>query len=323
MVHLSRGRGGWWRLPRFHRLGRLCVADPCSDGRAEDSSYSSFHSTSCSSFYVTFFDPICTILSTYPPICHQVSAYGSGAPVLAAADMPSGTPVMRGPGWNWGGQDGRPFAVGSAMPGAERLERGEEPAPAGAGASMLQIFLDLPGRRGARGPLLVGLADPGLTKGAGAPVHTQQYTPAARPSARPRKPHAHPLAHHARPGCVGVAWAVGDAAWYSAGNSVYDLAHAARPGAPVTVYNAREGLRVTPGRDWAAAPAATTGARGRRGRGAGVLVRPLTADGCGAIFWLVDWGGGEKDAAWVGGHLGPHELVVSDLGLVILRSCDL
>ena len=63
-------------------------------------------------------------LHANPPPPEQVSERGSGAPVVATADMPAGTAVMRGHAWAWGDQDGEKFAVGSTHPVGQEGGRG-------------------------------------------------------------------------------------------------------------------------------------------------------------------------------------------------------
>ncbi len=72
----------------------------------------------------------------------------------------------------------------------------------------------------------------------------------------------------------------------------FDLNHAARPGEPVSVHTARQGVRVTRGRDW------KWGGQDGGGR-TGVLVRPVSLEPK-WVTWEVEWCDGSRSCYRVG-----------------------
>ena len=108
-----------------------------------------------------------------------------------------------------------------------------------------------------------------------------------------------------------VTWPSGHANNYSARPTVHDLAYTDRPGEPVTIFTAREGLPVAPGRDWPWGRKSVEDAM--KDGGVGVLVRPVSCgdDGGGGVKWLVHWGAGVWGVHLVSDFEGRHELMVS------------
>ncbi len=104
--------------------------------------------------------------------------------------------------------------------------------------------------------------------------------------------HVFPPAGH-----VAVLWPSHQLARYRASTQHgFDLNYAARPGEPVSVHTARQGVRVTRGRDWK-----WGGQDG--GRRTGVLVRPAEL-GSEGVMWVVQWDDGGSNHYRVGRGAG-------------------
>ncbi len=110
-------------------------------------------------------------------------------------------------------------------------------------------------------------------------------------------------------GYVAVLWPSHQLARYRASTQHgFDLNHAARPGEPVSVHTARQGVRVTRGRDW------KWGGQDGGGR-TGVLVRPAEL-GSEGVMWVVQWDDGGSNHYRVGRGAGSGcDLQVGVLGL--------